>query len=258
MSRPFNESTAVIVGGSSGIGFAAAKALLAAGLHKLTISGRDVTRGRNALSKLAAAYPGAYLHFVQCDATDPDRTQNALQHAATAMGRIDILISCGGGRAMPQLLHTMPVDEFMPTLNELVAGIVQPAHAVLPIMTQQHGGTIVCVASDAAKIATPGECALGAGMAAVVMFCRTMAMEVKRHGVRINCACPSIVQGTPLYDLLMADEFSGRLFRKAEDKALLGNVEACDVADLICYLASPASGKITGQSVSVNGGISAI
>ncbi|WNZ53644.1 SDR family NAD(P)-dependent oxidoreductase (plasmid) [Microbulbifer sp. MKSA007] len=87
MARKLNESSAVIVGGTSGIGFAAAKSLLRSGLQKLTICARDVTKGRNALSKLAAEFPGAYLHFVQCDASDPARTETAITHAELAMGR---------------------------------------------------------------------------------------------------------------------------------------------------------------------------
>lgn len=257
MPRKLNESAGVIVGGTSGLGFASAKALLADGLQKLTLCGRDVTRGRNALSKLAAEYPGAYLHFVQCDATNPTRTTDAIKHAELAMGRIDVLVSSSGGRGVPKLAHEMQITEVMPVINELVSGILHPVHAVLPVMMKQRAGSIVCITSDAAKIATPGEAALGAGMAAISMFCKTLALEAKRSCIRVNCVSPSIVHGTPLYDVLMADPFSNKLFTKAEKRAHLGAVEADDVAEAVRFLANPAASKITGQVVSVTGGISA-
>jgi gluconate 5-dehydrogenase/3-oxoacyl-[acyl-carrier protein] reductase len=90
------------------------------------------------------------------------------------------------------------------------------------------------------------------------MFARTMAIEGKRDGVRVNCLTPSIVRGTPLYDALMQDSFAGRLFGKAEAQAHLGVVEPQDVAQLAVFLASPAAARITGQTISVTGGISAI
>ena len=125
-------------------------------------------------------------------------------------------------------------------------------------MTEQGGGAIICIASDAGKLATPGESAIGAAMASIAMFCRTMAVEAKRNGIRVNCLTPSIVQGTPLYDKLMAHEFAGKLFSKAEKMASLGVVTPEDIAEMVVFLASPASAKTTGQTISITGGISAI
>ncbi len=117
--------------------------------------------------------------------------------AADHMNGVDILVSCGGGDPMPQLLHKIPTAELMPTINMIVASIIHPARAVLPHMTRRKHGSIICLASDAAKIATPGETVIGAAMTAIVMFCRGMANEVKRHNIRVNCLTPSVVKGTP-------------------------------------------------------------
>ncbi len=112
------------------------------------------------------------------------------------------------------------------------------------------------MASDAGKIATPGEVVIGAGMAAIIMFTRALANEAKRHGIRANCLTPSIVRGTALYDKLMANPFAGKLFAKAEQLAALGVTEPEDLAQLALFLASPAAANITGQAISSNGGIS--
>lgn len=85
-----------------------------------------------------------------------------------------------------------------------------------------------------------------------------MAIEAKREGIRVNCLTPSIVRGTPLYDKLMSDPFATLLFSKAETMAKLGVAEPQDLASLAAFLISPAAARITGQAISVTGGISAI
>ncbi len=84
-----------------------------------------------------------------------------------------------------------------------------------------------------------------------------MAMEVKRDGIRVNIVTPSLISGTPIYDRLMEDEFSARLFGKAAKLASLGVADADDVAATIAFLCSRDAARITGQAISVNGGISA-
>jgi NAD(P)-dependent dehydrogenase (short-subunit alcohol dehydrogenase family) len=94
-------------------------------------------------------------------------------------------------------------------------------------------------------------------MAAIVMFSRTAAMEGKRNGVRVNAVTPSLVLGTDTAERVLADGFSRRLFEKAASIAHLGVAEPDDLAELIVFLGGPGSAKLTGQAISVNGGISA-
>jgi NAD(P)-dependent dehydrogenase (short-subunit alcohol dehydrogenase family) len=123
-------------------------------------------------------------------------------------------------------------------------------------MRAQSSGCIINVASDAAKVPTPGESVIGAAMAAIVVFSRTAAMEAKRDGVRVNVLTPSLVEGTGTAERLFADEFSARLFGKARALAQLGVSTPDDQAALMVYLAGPRGVRITGQAISVNGGIS--
>ena len=158
---------------------------------------------------------------------------------------------------MPRLVHETSLDEIPEIIRSITSGVLLPLRAALPHMVASGGGAMISIASDAGKIATPGEAAIGAAMAAIAMFSRTLALEAKRHQIRVNCLTPSIVQGTPLYNKLMADPFAGRLFAKAHDRAQLGVVQAEDLAELIVFLASPAAARVTGQTISVTGGISA-
>lgn len=246
---------ALIVGGTAGVGLASAKRLLQGGAAVVTVAGRNPEKGDAAL---AALTPLGEATYQRCDATDPEECNELVARAATQMGGIDVLLSCGGGEPMPRLLANIPTTELMADITGTLAPVVQPARAVLPVMADQGAGSVICIASDAGKLATPGEVAIGAAMAGIAMFCRAMAIEVKRQGVRVNCITPSIVRGTPLYDRLMADPFAGKLFAKAETMANLGVATAQDIAETVAYLAGPGSARVTGQTISVTGGISAI
>jgi NAD(P)-dependent dehydrogenase (short-subunit alcohol dehydrogenase family) len=95
-------------------------------------------------------------------------------------------------------------------------------------------------------------------MAGIVMFTRALAIEGKRNGIRANVLTPSIVVGTEFCERLMADPFAGKFFGKAKSRAELGLVSMTDLAEVAVFLASPAASKITGQALSVTGGISAL
>ena len=125
-------------------------------------------------------------------------------------------------------------------------------------MMEREGGCVINVASDAGKVATPGEAVIGAGMAAIIQFTRGLAIEGKRNGIRANTLTPSLVEGTPLTDRLMEEgRFSAKLFAKARPMAHLGATYPEDLAAMALFLASPEAAKVTGQAISINGGISA-
>jgi NAD(P)-dependent dehydrogenase (short-subunit alcohol dehydrogenase family) len=124
-------------------------------------------------------------------------------------------------------------------------------------MRAQKPGLIINIASDAAKIATPGESVIGAVMAAIVMFSRTLAMEAKRDGVRVNAFPPCWWTAPRRPSAFLAEGFSQRLFQKAAKLAHLGVARPEDLAAIAVFLAGPRGAKIAGQAISVNGGISA-
>ncbi|MGE0796933.1 MAG: SDR family NAD(P)-dependent oxidoreductase [Lautropia sp.] len=248
---------ALVCGATAGIGFAIAAALLREDARRMVIVGRDPARGATARERLAAAFPAADIRFEAADVSRPEAAVGVVDACVAAFGRIDTLVSLAAGDPMPKLLHETPIEAVPEIIRSVTSGILLPLRAALPRMMAQGSGSMTCIASDAAKLATPGECAIGGAMAAVAMFCRTLAIEARRCGIRVNCVTPSIVQATPLYAKIMADPFASRLFSKAEARAGLGVVQPDDLADLVAFLASPAAARITGQTISVNGGISA-
>ena len=252
MTIELADQSVLIPGGTSGIGLACARAFVDAGAT-VRIAGRNTERGAAAATAL-----GPNAGFLQADCSDPAQVERMVTQAAQQMGRIDTLICSLGGTRLPQLLHLQSLDDIRVSLNHDLAPILYAGRAVLPVMRAQNSGTVINIASDAGKIATPGESVIGAGMAAIIQFTRGLAIEAKRNGIRANTLTPSLVEGTPLTDRLMEEgTFAARLFAKARPLAALGATYPEDLAALAIFLASPAAAKITGQAISVNGGISA-
>lgn len=255
IARELSESSALIVGGTAGIGLASAQALAAAGVPRIVIVGRDPVRGEQSAQSLNAL--GTEATFIAGDATDPASVVDIVSTAEKLLPGIDILISSTAADVRPEIFANIAMADISRGLTELALPSMQLASAVLPGMRERGGGVIVNLASDAAKTATPGESVIGAAKAAIVMFTRTIAIEEKRFGIRANALTPSLVHGTASTERITSDGFSARLFASAAKQAHLGVPTADDIAALAVFLCSPASAKLTGQAISVNGGISA-
>ena len=200
---------------------------------------------------------GAEVKFVQADANYPDQARRAGDEATVHLGGIDVLVNSTAGLFKPELFHDIPPDGIPDIITQQLMAPLLMSGVALPQMRAQKGGLVINIASDTAKIATPGESVIGAVMAAIVMFSRTLAMEAKRDGVRVNALTPSLVEGTATAKRILAEGFSQRLFQKAAKLAHLGAARPEDLAAIAVFLAGPGGAKITGQAITVNGGISA-
>lgn len=254
--KELSESSALIVGGTAGIGYASARALAAAGVPRIVIVGRNAERGQLAAKSISEL--GATAHYVAGSPLDFRGATAIAAEADELVSGIDILMcSTAADGVRPDLFINVEGSDIGRILNEMVVPSMHMAHAVLPGMRERRGGVVLNVASDAAKTATPGEAVIGAAKAAIVMFTRTIAIEEKRYGVRANALTPSLVHGTASTERITADGFSGKLFARAAQQAQLGVPTAADIGALAVFLSSPAAARLTGQAISVNGGISA-
>jgi 2-hydroxycyclohexanecarboxyl-CoA dehydrogenase len=254
--RDYPDSTVVIAGGTSGVGLASALGFVDAGVRRLALLARNEERGLAAQRTVADRCPDAEVRFIGTDANDPDRVEESIAEAHRAFGTLDVLVSSVTTTYRPELLHRTDGADIADILLGQAVPPMLLTRAVLPIMQAQGGGSIVNVASDAAKVPTPGESVLGAAMAAIVMFSRVAALEARRNGIRVNTVTPSLIAGTPTADNVLKDGFSKALFEKAAAQAHLGVAEPDDLAALIVFLGGPGAGRLTGQVISVNGGIS--
>jgi NAD(P)-dependent dehydrogenase (short-subunit alcohol dehydrogenase family) len=255
--RSYEESAVLIAGGSSGVGFATALGFADAGVRRIALLARDKARGESAAQAVREHRPGVEVHFLPADAGDVDQIGETVEEAHRRLGGLDVVVSSVTTAYRPELLHRTPPAD----LQRILVGQALPpmllTRAALPLLRAQGGGSVITIASDAAKVATPGESALGAAMAAIVMFSRVAAIEAKRDGIRVNVLTPSLIAGTTTARNVLSDGFSKKLFEKAAAQAHLGVAEADDLAAVAVFLGGPAAAKLTGQAISVNGGISA-
>lgn len=255
----FPDSTILITGGTSGVGLATAKRLASSGARRIALAGRNHERGARAVEAVKAVAPDADVHFVAGDANDLAQAQKIVETAASLLGSIHILVNCTADntRYKPEPLINLPAENIADTLLSVALAPMLMSRLVLPRMKQSNGGVIINIASDAAKVPTPGETVLGAAMSAICVFSRTLAMEAKRFGVRVNALTPSLIEGTPTAAAVQEGGFSAKLFAQVRSMAALGVCMPEDLAETIAFLVSPAAAKITGQVISVNSGISA-
>ena len=137
--------------------------------------------------------------------------------------------------------------------QNVLGAFEQLCWAALPHLAKQ-GGTIVAFASDAARFAAPRQAIVAGVFGGIVAFVRSLAMEVAREGVRVHCITPSYVKDTPIFDMVAAR--SPRT-ATAGDRAGLGLPSPKDIAPMVLFLCSPDASKVTGQVISINGGLNA-
>jgi 2-hydroxycyclohexanecarboxyl-CoA dehydrogenase len=254
--RAYADSAVLIAGGTSGVGIATALAFADAGVRRIALLGRNAERGADARERVLAHCPEAQVEFLPCDAGEVAQVVDTVGTAHELLGGLDVLVSSVTAAYRPELLHrTAPED-----LEAILVGQALPpmllTRIVLPYLQEQGGGSIITIASDAAKVPTPGEAALGGAMAAIVVFSRVAALEAKRNGVRVNVLTPSLIAGTTTAANVLSDGFSKKLFEKAASQAHLGVAEPADLAAMAVFLGGPSAARVTGQAISVNGGIS--
>lgn len=251
-----SERGVLIVGGTSGVGLATARQMASGGDRKIVLAGRNPQRGAGAVDEVRIIAPDADVAFVSVDARDQAQVRSMVAEAEAKLGRIDVVVNSTSTGYAPELFFRTPAEDMAPLLSDLVSAPMNVCRAVIDGMRSRKSGVIVNVASDAAKVPTPGETVIGAAMAAIVMFSRTLALEARRDGIRVHALTPSLIKGTESEKTATSSEFGAKLFAQAASQAHLGVAEPDDIAATIAFLASDGAARMTGQVISVNGGIS--
>jgi 2-hydroxycyclohexanecarboxyl-CoA dehydrogenase len=240
---------AFVTGGGSGIGRGVA-ARLAAGGARVAVADIDEATGKDS----AAALGGAGGVFIPVDVTSPDSVQDAAARTLAELGPVDILVNVAGADVVKPFLDTD--EELWRWLIELnLMGVFRCTKAFLPGMVERGYGRLVNVASDAGRVGSSGEAVYSGAKGGVIAFTKTVAREVARNGVTANTVCPGPTDTPPLQKTVAQ---GGEKFVSALTKAIpvgrLGLPD--DVAVAVAMFASDDAGFITGQTLSVSGGMS--
>ncbi len=233
---------ALVTGGAGGIGRAVVAALAADGHRVASGDIVDVAAGEAALA-------------VRLDLTDSASVAEAVGRVESELGVVEILVNTAGWDELHPFLETE--EEFWDRIIELnYKGCLRVCRQVVPGMVEREYGRVVNIASDAARVGSSHEAVYAGAKAAQVAFGKTLAREVARRGVTVNSVCPGPTETPLLEGMVGAGAASANMveaLRKAVPMRRLGQPQ--DVAAAVAFLASDAAGYITGQTLSVSGGL---
>jgi 2-hydroxycyclohexanecarboxyl-CoA dehydrogenase len=237
-----NGKTAVITGAASGIGLATAQTLAAAGAA-VVLADINIAGGEQAASQLKTA--GHDAKFLPLDITD----DAAVARFRDAVGAPDILVNVAGWSKVEAFVNTTP-DLWQKLIDINYTGLLRVTHAFLPAMIARASGKIVNVASDAGRAGSGGEAVYAGAKGGVIAFTKSLARETARYKLNVNCVCPGPTD-TPLLASIPEKQ------REALMRAIPFRrfAQPSDVADAVLFFASDRASYLTGQVLSVSGGL---
>lgn len=245
----FENQTAIVTGGGTGIGFAVASEIVTLG-GDVAICGRRPEPLAEAAEQLRALREGAKVHHATCDIRDYDAVAAWVDEAQAALGSIDVLVNNAGGQ-FPTTAQHLSARGFEAVVRNNLQGTWNMTHAVATkAFIPRKRGRIVNVIAQIAR-GFPGMVHTGAARAGVDNLTKTLAVEWSQHGIRVNAVAPGVIKtsGTRQYPPKLLEDAE-----RANPLKRLGSAQ--EVAHLIVYLASTFADFVTGQTYYIDGGAS--
>lgn len=244
--------TIIVTGGGGGIGSATCQRLAREGA-RVAVLDRDLVAAQVTAQAINSA--GGTAQAFACDITRRAEVDAAIAAVRAQLGPVDVLVNNAGWDVFKPFTQTTP-EEWERLIAINLTGALHMHHAVLPGMVEQRRGCIVNVASDAARVGSSGEAVYAACKGGLVAFSKTLAREHARHGITVNVVCPGPTD-TALLDGVTGAAPNPEKLREAFVRAIpLGRLgQPQDLAAAIAFFASDDAGFITGQVISVSGGL---
>jgi 2-hydroxycyclohexanecarboxyl-CoA dehydrogenase len=252
LMQRFESKTVVVTGGGGGIGGATCRRF---GREGANVAVFDMNL--DAAEKVAAQIraDGGQAEAFRCDITDRAGVDAAVEAVQQRFGPIDVLVNNAGWDVFRPFTKTEPAQwDKLIAIN--LTGALHMHHAVLPGMAARKAGRIVNIASDAARVGSSGEAVYAACKGGLVAFSKTVAREHARHGITVNVVCPG-----PTDTALFADYKEGagnpeKLMEAFTRSIPLGRIgQPDDLPGAILFFASDDAAFVTGQVLSVSGGL---
>jgi 2-hydroxycyclohexanecarboxyl-CoA dehydrogenase len=212
-----------------------------------------VTDVDGSIATATAAALGDGAVGIRVDITDPGSVRAGVSDAERALGPIDVLVNNAGWERIAPFLDT-DEDLWDQLIDINLKGPMRCAHAVLPGMVERQAGRVVNISSDAARVGSTGESVYSAAKAGIIGFTKTLAREMARHNITANVICPGPTDTSLLGEIV--GEGNERLIdslKRGIPMKRLGRPD--DIAGAVAFLASDDAGFITGQTLSVSGGL---
>ncbi|MED1114583.1 SDR family NAD(P)-dependent oxidoreductase [Bacillus paramycoides] len=251
MDLKLSGKKALIVGGSRGIGKATARQLALEGVD-CTICSRNESSLKVTAEELAQE-TNRNIYPIVADTTDPDSILNLVEKSAAAMGGIDILVNSGArvGGFEPEDFNSIKDELILKDFEEKYMGYFRCIRAVAPYMIENNWGRIISISGLAARIGG-NYFSSGPRNASVVHLTKSASLELGKHGINVNAVYPGIVD-TEMFRNRVTNEDALRQMAALNAIGRLVTVE--EIANVITFLASPLAASITGDVISVTGGI---
>jgi len=247
---PLAGRVALVTGAGRGIGAAIASQLAADGAV-VAVCDRDPETARATADAVSAAGGGTAV-AIGMDVTDPASIKRAVTEVQERLGPIDILVNNAGIDVIAPFLDSTESD-WRRVVAVNLEGTIRCTREVVAGMAERHSGTVISIASDAGKVGSSGEAVYSATKGGIIAFSKTLARELAASGITVNCVCPGPTDTALLGQMAEANP---RLRESLERGIPLRRVaQPEEIAGAVAFLAGPRAAYITGQALSVSGGL---